>query len=163
MSDMGASYTDLFVHLVWATADREPLISKEIEDIVYRTIAARCRGLGCVPMAIGGVADHVHLLVGLSPTVTVAELAKDVKGASAHAVGQHVRSGPAFRWQRGYGAFSLRREDTAIVRQYILGQEQHHARGATLPGWEPPAPEQDTVNHVPEGTRSDPRCMEARR
>ncbi len=78
---------------------------------------------------MGGVADHVHLLVSLAPAVSVSNLVKDVKGTSSYLMTHEFVRGEPFRWQIGYGAFSLRRDDVPIVRRYVMDQKEHHARG----------------------------------
>ena len=81
---MRSPYTQLYLHIVWATWDRLPLITETIKPRLNAAIAEKCRELKCVPLAVGGIADHVHLLVRLHTTVAVATLAKEVKGASSH-------------------------------------------------------------------------------
>ncbi len=81
---MRSPYTQLYLHIVWATWDWLPLITEQVRPRLYAAIAGKCRELKCVPLAIGGIADHVHLLVRLHTTVAVATLAKEVKGASGH-------------------------------------------------------------------------------
>ena len=133
---MRAPYTQLYLHLVWATWDRLPLITDEIEPRLYAAIAQKCRQLKCVPLAIGGVADHVHLLVRLHTTVAVATLAKEVKGSSSHLVTHEIRPGEFFKWQGAYGAFTLRKEDVPVVQAYIERQKEHHAVGDLWDEWE---------------------------
>ena len=74
------------LHLVWGTHARLPCITPEIERPVHRCIAGEARALGCDVLAIGGTADHVHLVVKLPTTVTIARLAQQVKGVSSHFV-----------------------------------------------------------------------------
>lgn len=134
---MRAPYTQLYLHLVWATWDRLPLLGEEeVLSRVYRCIREECLGLKCEPLAIGGIADHVHLLVRLPTTTSVANLVKQVKGSSAHLVSQEIRQGDFFKWQGGYGAFTLRRSDVPTVTRYILEQKQHHTRGDLWDDWE---------------------------
>ncbi len=87
---MRAPFTQLYLHCLWATWDREPLVTAQIEQPVYAFILAKTRELRGVPIAIGGTADHVHLLVRWSPTVSVAELIGEVKGASSHFVAHQL-------------------------------------------------------------------------
>ena len=91
---MRRPYTQLYVHLVWATWDRLPLILPTIEPRLYAAMAAKCDGLKCHPMAIGGIENHVHLLAGIPSTVTVADLVKGVKGSTSHLLNHAV----AGRW-----------------------------------------------------------------
>lgn len=90
-------------------------------------MAERCRNLKCEPISIGGIEDHVHLLVRLHPAVSVADLVKDVKGASSHLVNHVIQPGGNFRWQGAYGAFTLRRDEVDRVKAYIDHQAEHHA------------------------------------
>lgn len=135
-----ANYLSLFIHLVWATDGRRPLLGPDIEPQVYQVILAKCRALGCPAIAIGGMPDHVHLLAELHPTRTIAELAKEIKGASSHAATRAFGAGQAFRWQTGYGAFSTSRPDVPRVKAYIQRQKEHHASGTLLPSLEYPTP-----------------------
>ena len=134
---MSATYADLFVPLVWGTYARTPTISASIERPLYGTIAEKCRELRCPPLAIGGMADHVHLLIALSPAVAVATLVKEIKGASAHLVTHRLAPDSVFRWQTGYGAFPLRKSDMPTVRHDVLHQKEHHERKAINAEWEP--------------------------
>ena len=126
---MRSPYTQLYLHMVWATWDRLPLVTEDIEARVYAAIAAKCRELKCVPLAIGGLEDHVHLLARFHTTIAVATLAKGVKGASSHLVTHEITPGEFFKWQGGYGAFTVRKGDVAKVKAYIENQKKHHADG----------------------------------
>ena len=121
----------LYVHLVWATWDRLPLIDQDIEGAIHAAIAAKCRELRCTPLAIGGVADHVHVLVQVAPTVAVSRLVQEMKGSSSHLITHQYAPEGSFRWQGSYAAFSLGENDVPRVRQYIEQQKRHHA-DATL-------------------------------
>ena len=88
----------VFVHLVWATWDRLPLLTGAVEREAHRAIKAKCGELGAEVLAIGGVEDHVHLLVRPLAMLAVADLVKHVKGASAHLVAQHLHPNQFFKW-----------------------------------------------------------------
>jgi len=133
---MRGPYTQLYLHLVWATWDRLPLITETVESRLYAAIAEKCRKLKCAPLAIGGIDDHVHLLVRLHTTVAIATLVKEVKGSSSHLVTHEITPGEFFKWQGSYGAFTLRKEDVAAVQAYIEGQKEHHAAGSLWEEWE---------------------------
>jgi putative transposase len=122
-----ASYTHLFVHAIWATWDRMPLITPDIEAEIYAVMAAKARELGCAPLAIGGIADHVHILVRLDPVVPLARLVGEIKGASSHAVNHAIAPGGYFRWQGGYSAFSVGPRRLKTVAAYIAGQKERHS------------------------------------
>ena len=126
---MRRPFTQLYVHLVWSTWDRLPLITPEMEPRLHAAMAVKCRELRVEPLAIGGMEDHVHLLVRLPTALAVAALVKEVKGSSSHLVTHEVTPGQFFKWQGGYGAFTRSREEAAAVTAYILHQREHHAHG----------------------------------
>lgn len=134
---MRAPYTQLYLHMTWSTWDRLPLITEAMEPRIYAAIAVKCRELDCEPIAIGGVADHVHVLVRLHPAVTVANLAKEIKGASSHLVSHAITPDQFFKWQGGYGAFTIRKAEVGHVKGYIENQKQHHAQSQLQTDWEP--------------------------
>jgi putative transposase len=133
---MRAPYTQLYLHCVWATWDRMPLITSAIEPRLYAAIAAKCRELKCEPLSINGTADHVHLLVRLPTTVSVATLLKGVKGSSSHLVTHEITPGDFFKWQGAYGAFKVSKADVDQVTDYVDRQKAHHAEGHLWDEWE---------------------------
>lgn len=122
-------FTRLYVHLVWATWDRLPLITPAIQPAIYRCIQAEATRLGCRVGAISGIEDHVHVLVRHPPAVSVSEMVKQMKGVPSRLVQQEVRLGGFFKWQGSYGAFSIAERDVATVRRYVHRQEEHHGTG----------------------------------
>jgi REP element-mobilizing transposase RayT len=135
---MRDSRTALYVHLVWATWDRLPFLDERLRRPIYRAIEAKCAERKAALITIGGIEDHIHLLVELPATLAVADLVKHIKGSSAHLATQHLTPTTSFKWQGGYGAFSVSPGQTSRVRAYILGQAEHHARGTVVPEWELP-------------------------
>ena len=127
----------LFMHLVWSTWDRLPLLTEDVRRHVYRVISAKCQELGAEVIAIGGVEDHVHLLVRLPPTLAVADLMKHVKGTSSHLVTHEVAPGRFFKWQGAYGACTVCPRHLTGVSKYIARQKERHAAGALLDQLEP--------------------------
>jgi putative transposase len=131
------SFCDVFVHLVWATWDRMPLLTPDARPQVYRSLQAECERMRVEVVAIGGVDDHVHLLVRLPASVAIATLVKQLKGSSSHLMNYGIEKPLGFRWQGGYGAFSVSRKLVPVVRDYILNQEEHHRLGTVHPAFEP--------------------------
>jgi putative transposase len=123
---MYSNYTQLYLHLVWATWNRLPLISDEVESRLYAAIAAKCRELQCQPLAVGGIADHVHVLVRIPTTITVADIAKGIKGSTSHLMTHDVTPDVAFKWQGSYGAFTVSKSGVERVVEYIQHQKTHH-------------------------------------
>ncbi len=128
--------TYLYVHFVWATLDREPFITLEVEEKLHACIAAQCREAKCVPLSINGMSEHVHVLAQMHAAVSVAELAKQMKGASSHLMTHVLALGQPFKWQGSYGAFSVSRSHVERVKAYILHQKQHHANHKLWDNWE---------------------------
>ena len=133
---MRAPFTQLYLHLVWSTWDRLPLITEDIRERLYAAIGTKCRELGCEPLAIGGIADHVHLLARLSSTISVAQLVKEVKGSSSHLVTHVLRPDEFFKWQGAYGAFTIRQSEVGVVKAYIDNQVCHHVENRLDTEWE---------------------------
>lgn len=127
----------VYVHFVWATWDRLPLLSGEIEQRVHRAVAAKCAELGGELIALGGIADHVHLLVGLPATLSLAEFIGMVKGSSSHlATHESLPGGAFFKWQGAYGAVSVSPRFLPEVSAYINHQREHHSNHTLIPEWE---------------------------
>lgn len=133
---MPQSCVVIYIHLVWATWDRLPLIEPELEPDLYACIAKRSQALKSPCVEIGGTEDHVHALVRLHSTICVAELVKDLKGGSSHFVKHLLVPGQGFQWQGTYGAFSVGPDQVDRVRSYIRNQKAHHAHDGVVPDWE---------------------------
>jgi REP element-mobilizing transposase RayT len=131
---MREPFTKLYVHLVWATWDRLPILTPDLMAVVERGVRHECIGLGAEVIAFGGVADHVHLLVRIPAKLSVSELVKQVKGATSHLVNHRLKI--PFKWQGGYGAFSVSHAVLPRVREYVLNQEHHHQYGTIVPSAE---------------------------
>jgi len=126
------SHSELYLHLAWATWGRFPLITPELRPRLYANLAYQAREVGADVFAVGGVEDHVHVLVRFPTTISVADFARQLKGASSHFVTQVLRSADPFKWQGGYGAFTLSRRGIPTTREYILNQEEHHRTGTLI-------------------------------
>jgi len=130
-------YAEIYLHLVWGTWDRHPLLTGDRVETVYRAILHECASLRAEVIAIGGMADHVHLLVRVPASLSPAALVKQVKGSSSHLMNPTHGTAASFRWQGGYGVFSVSRQHLARIRRYVLNQEEHHREGRTVPYLEP--------------------------
>ena len=131
---MREPFTQLYVHLVWSTWDRLPLLTPEVIEIVSHAVGRECVRLGADVIAFGAVPDHMHLLVRIPPKLSVSELVKQVKGSTSHLLSQ--RMGIPFKWQGAYGAFSVSKAAVKRVRHYVLNQEAHHQHGTLVPSAE---------------------------
>jgi putative transposase len=123
---MGSTFLSLHYHVVFSTKDRRPFIKTNWRDRFHEYLGGTVRGLGGIPEAVGGVDDHVHLLIGLPATVRLADFMRELKKAtSTWAADRHE---PLFGWQDGYAAFTASATHTGPIRQYILNQEKHHKK-----------------------------------
>ena len=134
---MPQSYTRVFIHLTWSTKDRAPVLAGELQATVYRGLHSECEKLGVDVVALGGIEDHVHLLVRLPPAVSLAELMRQCKGSTSHLVNAAVAPERPFRWQNAYRAFSVSPSSVERVKQYIARQREHHDEGTTHREHEP--------------------------
>jgi putative transposase len=123
---MPQSLSNILVHLVFSTKGRRAIIGQELEDELWRYLAATCTAQDCRAHRVGGTVDHVHILCGLARTIAVSKLLEEVKTSSskwmkAKGVGE-------FGWQNGYGAFSIGQSQFQDVVAYIARQKEHHHR-----------------------------------
>jgi REP-associated tyrosine transposase len=122
---MSSTHLSLHYHLVFGTKNHETSITSDWRDRLHAYLGGVIRTLDGVPEAIGGVADHVHLLVGLRATHTLADVLRELKSVSFKWV--HEEMGvQSFAWQEGYGAFTVSASQLETVRNYIQQQEEHH-------------------------------------
>jgi putative transposase len=120
-----------FYHLVWATKKREPLISPDVEPQLYGYLQAKARELGVEVFAIGGWTDHIHLVVSIPPRLSVAEVVKALKGASAFHLNHGAALAGHFAWQRGYGVLTVGEKQRPAAEAYVQRQKEHHRSGST--------------------------------
>jgi REP element-mobilizing transposase RayT len=124
---MGSTFSCLRVHIVFSTKERRPLISPAWRSRLHEYLGGTVRGLQAVPESVGGVADHVHLLVSYRPTLTISDFMRELKKASSVWAAENHE--PLFGWQDGYAVFSVSASQKDRVSAYIAGQEEHHQRG----------------------------------
>lgn len=133
---MRRSKIEHYIHLVWTTKDRDPCLTPELERAVHHCLSNQAERMKCVVRAIGGMPDHVHMVIWLPATLSVAELVKNLKGTSSAFINDEQRHESHFRWQEGYAVFSVSRSHLAAVTAYVLNQKQHHAEETLRPTWE---------------------------
>ena len=121
---MSSTFLSLHYHIVFSTKERCPFLRDSWRAKMHEYLSGTVRGLGGIPEAIGGVADHVHLLLGLRATHCLADLMQEMKKAtSVWAKDNHE---PEFGWQDGYAAFTVSYTHIDAVKDYIHTQEEHH-------------------------------------
>ena len=122
---MSSTHLSLHVHVVFGTKERRPQIDAAWRDRLHAVLGGTLRRLDVVIQAIGGTADHVHLLLGLAATHRLSDIMRDLKRASSAWVHENIGLA-AFAWQDGYGAFSVGAKDRSAVCTYIANQAEHH-------------------------------------
>jgi REP element-mobilizing transposase RayT len=126
---MSQSLARIWLHIVFSTKERRAYLQNEdLRDEVFRMLGYHANQAGCPPARIGGWIDHVHVLCGLSRTVTVAQLVEVLKRETSKWAKQRAADLSTFHWQNGYGAFSVSQSIVEQVIDYIDRQPEHHAR-----------------------------------
>lgn len=123
---MPQSLAQVYVHLVFSTKDRKPYLrDAPLRERLHAYLAGACRGQDCPPLRVGGVEDHVHLLARLGKTVSLATLTRELKKESTKWAKAEAGLRD-FRWQNGYGAFSISPSHVRATSEYVRNQEEHH-------------------------------------
>ena len=126
-------YVQLYYHLVWATKNRAPLLTTEVEPVIYGYIRSKAVGLGATVYALNGVADHVHLVAAIPPSIAVAKFVGQVKGVASTRFNKAGSNGTPFFWQAEYGAFSFDQKRLPNYVGYVLNQKEHHSDRHIIP------------------------------
>jgi REP element-mobilizing transposase RayT len=121
---MAHTYNANFVHCIFSTKDRQNTIPAELQEQLWAYILGIANNLKIKLLAAGGTANHVHLLLGLPPTIGVAEAVQKLKANSSRWLGERI----VFKWQDGYGAFSVSPSLLDTVQTYIRDQAEHHRK-----------------------------------
>ncbi len=121
---MPSTHTSLYFHLVFSTKNRAKLITEHLRNDLYGYLGGIVKNLGGVAFVIGGIEDHVHILVGLNATHRLDHFMRELKASSSGWVRRELD--PTFSWQNGYGAFTVSAGNLERVKNYIRNQEAHH-------------------------------------
>lgn len=125
---MPNTYTQIHIHIVFAVKFRNGVIGSEWRDELYRYITGIIQKNNHKLMAINGMPDHIHILIGMRPIQSLSDLMQDIKGSSSKWINEKRFLKSKFEWQQGYGAFSYARSQVADVIKYIQNQEVHHKK-----------------------------------
>ncbi|GAB5559567.1 MAG: IS200/IS605 family transposase [Synoicihabitans sp.] len=123
---MANTYTSLQYHVVFSTKGREPWLSEVVCARLWPYLGGIARQNGMKALEIGGVADHVHLLLAIPPSLSLSRSMQLLKGASSRWVHENFAALAGFGWQDGYGAFTVSGSRISRVRKYIRDQPEHH-------------------------------------
>lgn len=125
---MASTFTNLLYHIVYSTKFRRHTIAPTWQADLYAYVGGIIKERDGIPLEIGGMPDHMHILAKLSPKLAIMDVLRDIKAVSSKWVNDRRLSPERFEWQSGYGAFSVSQSQVAIVRPYIRNQEHHHRR-----------------------------------
>lgn len=123
---MANTYTQIHIQFVFAVKFRTATIHSSWKDELYKYITGIIQHHKHKLIAINGMADHIHILVGMRPTQSISDLMQDVKASSSKWINEKKLAQGRFEWQEGYGAFSYGKSQLKDVIAYINNQEQHH-------------------------------------
>ncbi len=126
------AYSEINLHITWHTKNNLPLIKAELEPKLYQFLKQKILETPeTFVHAIGGIENHVHIVVSIPPTVQPAEWIGQLKGASSHHINQ-LTNYKLLEWQHGYGIVSFGTKDLKWVLDYVLNQKEHHKKGKTF-------------------------------
>ena len=125
---MAGTFTQIYIQVVFAVKGRANLLQKPWRDEVFKYMAGIIKNKDQKPIIVNGVSDHVHLFIGLKPSMALSDLIRDVKNNTSNFINEKKWVMGKFSWQAGYGAFSYAHSQIEAVYNYILNQEKHHQK-----------------------------------
>jgi putative transposase len=125
---MAGTFSQLYVHLVFAVKGRQNLIMDEWKDELYKYIAGIIKSKNEKPLIINGMPDHIHIFVGLTPSYMISTLVNQIKSNSSGFINAKKLSSSKFYWQEGYGAFTYSQSHVGLLYNYIANQSEHHKK-----------------------------------
>jgi len=120
------SFSQIWIHSVWATKNRDPLLKKKIRIQIFEKFREIAKDKSYFLDTTGGVDDHVHILFSIKPNQIISNIVKDFKGISSKWINDNILTEQYFEWQEGFSAFSVSPWNVKLIRNYIKNQEQHH-------------------------------------
>ena len=125
---MPQSLTQIYLHIIYSTKYRKPLIKEDVKEELYNYTGGICKELECYPVKVGGYYDHLHILCALSKKITVMKLLEEMKKSSSKWIKTKGEAYKEFYWQDGYAAFSVNPSQIQVVCDYIERQYEHHRK-----------------------------------
>lgn len=123
---MANTYTSLNYHIVFSTKNRHPWIHADVEQRIWEYVGGIARQNDMKAIQIGGIKDHLHVVLGAPPTLAVSKAVQLLKGGSSKWIHETFPPLADFEWQQGYGAFTVSKSQIPSVIQYVLNQREHH-------------------------------------
>jgi putative transposase len=125
---MAGTYSQVYIQVVFAVKGRGNLISREWNKELHKYISSIITEKGHKSIIANGMPDHIHLFIGMKPSMSISDLVRDVKNNSSNFINTKKLVEGKFSWQEGYGVFSYAHSQVEQVYQYILNQEEHHRK-----------------------------------
>lgn len=125
---MANTFSQIYIQTVFAVENRQSLITQGFKEDLYKYITGIVKNQGQKLIAINGMPDHVHILIGLKPATALADLVREIKADSTNFINKEKFVRGRFNWQEGYGAFSYGHSQLNTIIRYIQNQERHHER-----------------------------------
>jgi len=125
---MANTFSQIYIQTVFAVSERQSLIKQEFKEDLFKYISGIVTNQGQKLISINGMSDHIHILIGLKPSIALADLVRDIKADSSTHVNKNKWVRGKFSWQEGYGAFSYGHSQLDTIIRYIQNQEKHHRR-----------------------------------
>ena len=125
---MANTFSQIYIQTVFAVSGRLSLITQDFKEELYKYITGIVRKQDQKLISINGMADHLHILIGLRPAMALADLVRDIKSDSSEWINKRKLARGKFGWQEGYGAFSYGHSQLDTIIRYIQNQEKHHRR-----------------------------------
>ncbi|GIZ07871.1 IS200/IS605 family transposase [Flavobacterium sp. UMI-01] len=125
---MANTYSQIYIHIVFAVKGRQNLISNNWKDELYKYITGITTNENQKLIAINGMPDHLHILIGLKPDKSLSDLVRSIKANSSRFINEKKWINGKFEWQTGFGAFSYNHSQLTNVIRYIQNQEEHHKK-----------------------------------
>ncbi len=125
---MANTYSQIYMHVVFAVKGRKNAISKSWTEELYKYITGVVTNKNQKLMSVNGMPDHIHLLLSINPDCKLSDLVRDIKANSSRWVNEKRFSKLKFAWQHGFGAFSVSKSQVSKVAKYIENQEEHHSK-----------------------------------
>jgi putative transposase len=122
------TYSKMYTQMVFAVKRRESLIHNSWEEHLYKYITGIVQNKDQKMLAINGMPDHIHILIGMEPSCRISDLVREIKKSSNNFINENKFSKFHFNWQDGYGAFTYSRADIDRVIKYIMNQKEHHQK-----------------------------------
>jgi putative transposase len=123
---MPGTFSQIYLHVVFAVKGRESLIQPDWEEELYKYISGIVKNKEQKMLTINGMPDHIHFLIGMKPSCCLSDLVREVKKSSNDFIKEKKFIPFKFQWQEGYGAFSYSHSNLTNVIQYINNQKEHH-------------------------------------